>query len=291
MLSRNMNAFPEKIFFVGVGAAKAGTTWLYRYLRQHPDVFTPAIKELHYWDDRFRPDASEEILLARGYSLWREKFAVDLGRLEAEAALNSDPRLTLRINALRDRLAMSSDDNTYRAYWRSRVGPRQKAFGEITPAYALLPLQALQKLRDQHPKIRVIYLLRDPVDRLFSHVRMPDVRYPGLSAVESFEMALAKGDSRVERSRYDLTLDRLDKVFNPDELLVEFYESMFTDEAVQRICGFLGIDWRQAKFLRRINQSPEVEPLPEHLRAAARERLRDVYRYCSARFGERLPWN
>jgi hypothetical protein len=285
-----MSAFSEKTFFVGVGAAKAGTTWLYRYLRQHPDVFTPAIKELHYWDDRFRPDASKEILLARGYTLWREKFAAELGKLESKSALDSDPRLTLRIGALRDRLAMSSDD-AYRAYWRDRVGPRQKAFGEITPAYALLPLNAFQKLRDQHATVRVIYLLRDPVDRLFSHMKVPDVRYPGLSAVESFEMALARRDSRVERSRYDLTLERLDRVFASDELLVEFYESMFTEEATRRICSFLGIRWRQANFFRRINQSSVDEPLPEHLRASARELLQDVYRYCRTRFGERLPWS
>ena len=34
----------------GIGAAKAGTTWLYRYLAAHPEVRLPAVKELHYFD-------------------------------------------------------------------------------------------------------------------------------------------------------------------------------------------------------------------------------------------------
>ena len=35
--------------FLIVGAAKAGTTSLYRYLRQHPDIFMPEWKELSFF--------------------------------------------------------------------------------------------------------------------------------------------------------------------------------------------------------------------------------------------------
>lgn len=36
--------------FLGIGAQKAGTTWLYEHLRPHPDLFLPDTKELHFWD-------------------------------------------------------------------------------------------------------------------------------------------------------------------------------------------------------------------------------------------------
>src|SRR5262245_13183400 len=39
--------FPD---FLGIGAQKAGTTWLYEQLRRHPDVWLPPEKELHYFD-------------------------------------------------------------------------------------------------------------------------------------------------------------------------------------------------------------------------------------------------
>ena len=35
--------------FLVVGAVKAGTTSLYRYLRQHPDIFMPSVKEPHFF--------------------------------------------------------------------------------------------------------------------------------------------------------------------------------------------------------------------------------------------------
>lgn len=42
-----------KIDFLIIGAEKCGTTWLADMLRQHPDIFIPAVKELFYFNERF----------------------------------------------------------------------------------------------------------------------------------------------------------------------------------------------------------------------------------------------
>jgi hypothetical protein len=39
--------------FLIVGVPKAGTTSLYKYLSQHPDVYVPKIKEPHYFSRNF----------------------------------------------------------------------------------------------------------------------------------------------------------------------------------------------------------------------------------------------
>ncbi len=36
--------------FLVIGAQRAGTTWLHRVLRQHPALWLPPLKELHYFD-------------------------------------------------------------------------------------------------------------------------------------------------------------------------------------------------------------------------------------------------
>lgn len=41
---RNLN-------FLVVGAARSGTTWLYHCLREHPELFLPERKELHFFDN------------------------------------------------------------------------------------------------------------------------------------------------------------------------------------------------------------------------------------------------
>ncbi len=51
--------------FIGLGAARAGSTWIARNLMQHPDIFLPGKKELHYFDRHF----------ARGLSFYEQEFA------------------------------------------------------------------------------------------------------------------------------------------------------------------------------------------------------------------------
>jgi hypothetical protein len=44
--------------FIGVGAARSGTSWLARCLREHPAIFLPERKELHYFNDDRKYDPS-----------------------------------------------------------------------------------------------------------------------------------------------------------------------------------------------------------------------------------------
>ena len=36
--------------FICIGAQKAGTSWLYYTLKEHPDIEFPGEKEVHFWD-------------------------------------------------------------------------------------------------------------------------------------------------------------------------------------------------------------------------------------------------
>jgi hypothetical protein len=45
-----MNRLPN---FLIIGAPRCGTTWLFKCLRQHPDVYMPDLKQLHFFDVNF----------------------------------------------------------------------------------------------------------------------------------------------------------------------------------------------------------------------------------------------
>ena len=51
--------------FLGIGAQKAGTTWLHRMLALHPDIGMPEQKELHFWDRETPSSAGIAVYLAR----------------------------------------------------------------------------------------------------------------------------------------------------------------------------------------------------------------------------------
>lgn len=71
ILSGQNLALPD---FLGIGATKAGTTWLYQNLFAHPDIFMPTTKELHYFDRRF-----DEILY-----VYTRKFKDVKGKIKGE---------------------------------------------------------------------------------------------------------------------------------------------------------------------------------------------------------------
>ena len=104
-------------FFV-LGAAKCGTTSLHDYLRQHPALFLPYVKELNFFDTE------------------AERFASGLDR--------------------------------YRGYF-AEAGSRLA--GEATPSYFrrtdVVPQRMRQLYEGRSP--RFLLLLRDPVERAYSH--------------------------------------------------------------------------------------------------------------------------
>jgi hypothetical protein len=44
--------------------------------------------------------------------------------------------------------------------------------GEITPAYAILPQNTIEVIHNHYPSLKIIYILRNPLERAWSHARM-----------------------------------------------------------------------------------------------------------------------
>lgn len=74
---RNSEKYPT---FIGIGTQKGGTTWLYHQLRQHPDIWMPLNKELHYFDRNVKYPSpshltverlSDRIIMAEGTQIRR----------------------------------------------------------------------------------------------------------------------------------------------------------------------------------------------------------------------------
>ena len=51
--------------FLGIGAQRAGTTWLHSTLASHPEIWMPRIKEIHYFDRKYPVSISNWTLHTR----------------------------------------------------------------------------------------------------------------------------------------------------------------------------------------------------------------------------------
>lgn len=270
-----------KKFLLGVGAQRCGTTWLDQYLRRHPNVKLPAIKELHYFDQLLRPELS---------TYWAKKFEerLDAELMSAVGKMLTESDLAL-LRCMVDRLKMNYNPRTYLNFFDRLVVDGTQVVGEITPSYCLLRADAFKKIREMLVrnglKPRIVFLMRDPAQRFWSQVRFQQLDSETLDT--SFRAALSN-QHYLERTRYDLTIVSLKSAFPADELYFDFYENLFDEAAVRRICNFLGLSPEYPVILDRINDSPAAELGLERL-AVLRNTFAQVYHFCEAEFGDSLP--
>lgn len=266
------------------GATKAGTSWLHGHLAGHPECSLRSIKELHFFD------TVEHNGFERQIRLKRAELAALVARGPGKA-----PRVhARRCRDLRDWLELlerrRGDVAAYLAYLADGRGAR-RLLADITPAYGLLPAETLRRVAGMAADVRFVYLLREPVSRLWSHVRMlarRKAKRPEAFAETAhvlMERAL-NGDEKdaVIRGDYAGALARLDAAVAPQRLLVLFMEELLSPTGIERLSGFLGIAPREADFGRRAHEGVAL-PLDEGQRARAVALLRPQYDAVAHRFG------
>jgi hypothetical protein len=264
-------------FLIGVGAQRCGTTWLHNYLAGHPAVFMSPFKELHVFDAMFAPEAS-------GYT--REKRFGELRGILLRMARGERVATNDLMIAL-ERYDLSLGEENYLAHFRRHARPTHRVLGEITPSYSLIPASGFRHIRQFLVRAgmepRIVYIMRDPLERLYSQLRFNERR--GVARVSDSLASALDTPGIMLRTRYDLTLASLDSGFEPDEVLLLFYEELFQDSAIDSVCRFLDIDFRPADYAARINAAPVAGEIDPAFYKAARERLDVVYEFCADRFG------
>ncbi|MEM9975837.1 MAG: sulfotransferase [Pseudomonadota bacterium] len=230
--------------FLCIGATKAGTSWLYSALSGHPEVHLRGIKELHYFDTIDAGKTArriDEVTSARDRLLRKADGAGFFARRRLKARI-ADHDAYLAVLS-----AGGGADAPYLNYLREGAG-RRAVVGDVTPAYALLSRERLAQMAAMAPDVRFVYLLRDPVDRLWSHVRMmavrraPDRVLTRARADTIFRRTLAGKEDQIEiRCDYRRALDALFAAVAPSRRHLSYYEDLFEGPGLSQICTFLGI--------------------------------------------------
>lgn len=244
--------------FLVLGTQKGGTTSLHALLARHPGVYLPACKEVHYFS-----------LHAQLSPSW------------------------------------------YAAHF-AEARPGQLR-GDITPYYLFHP-QAAERIRRLLPKARLLVLLRDPVERCLSqyfHARRLGFEDLGLEEALAREnerlhgaaLALRDADGRhwshqkhsyVSRSRYAEQLQRYEKRFPQEQMLVLRSEDFFerTPEVWERILRFLELPPMPLPvgIIRANPGSGEAGSVPPRVREQLRIRLAPTAAAMRERFGFDWGW-
>ncbi len=206
----------KNIRFFVIGAAKAGTTTLYAFLKQHPEVFLPNVKEPHYYAN-------------------------------VQSERKSDYDKVDRNKTYHTRIIQSEGD--YKALYSGSEA--FKAVGDCSPSY-LWDEEAAEKIHRDFPKARIVVILRNPIERAYSHYLM-DIR-EGLQSERNFFTALkndaaefpkvwgGKSHLYTELGMYHEQLKRY-SCFGQNQIKVFVYEEFFSNLEVSynELCDFLEI--------------------------------------------------
>jgi hypothetical protein len=170
--------------------------------------------------------------------------------------------------------------NTYRfysyplAYYAHYfAGSGNKLKGEATPC-CNLPVKRIRFIGKIMPSVKLIIILRNPVDRLWAGALMHLVSGPKRKFEEfseaDFKHEMLKPDN-LGRGFYPLILQNWRSVFPNEQLLIVFFDDLVNhpQQFLEQCFAFLGVDthvrWEDFNLDVRFNKSPAY-PMPENLR-------------------------
>lgn len=218
--------------FLIIGAMKGGTTTLHHLLDQHPEIYMSPVKEPNFYAYRDgRPQRGHPPGLP--YPVWT-----------IETPDEADRAIEMRVDA-----ATFATLPAYERLWQDASEPQR---GEASVLYLYLPHVA-QSIAGLDPGMKLIAILRNPVDRAYSHFLM--ARRMGREPIASFAGAMEAEASRLEQDYdpfwhyrslgcYATQIERYVKVFDRSQIMILLNDDLKNDTAgvYARVLRFLGVD-------------------------------------------------
>lgn len=254
--------------FIIFGVSRSGTTSLYQYLSQHPNVEPCAIKEPRFFDQYYH----------RGINWYRMNFP-----------------------------------SKWQKFIFTKVKHKKFITGEASGAYLQNP-HAPKRIHNLNPNMKLILLLRNPVDRAFSHYLR---KIKNDSEKLSFEEAIDQEKSRIEGEQekmeqnekyysptyhalsylttglYSVRLKRWLKYFSMKQILILSNEEFLSDpqKIYDKTLEFLDLPTYKLSIFKKFSK----QQLSMKMNSKTREKLLD---YCKpynedlySLIGQRFDWD
>jgi len=248
--------------FIVIGAQKAGTTWLYRNLQNHPQIYLPPEKEIHFFD--FPPLIPFYFLLfspERSIRNWgKNRMLRDYRKVKT-----GDQSLSWYLRYY----FMFRTKRWYRSLFRSDA---EQVTGEITPRYSTLKKEGVKRVYSLMPKAKVVYILRNPIERMWSDLAMyhrPQFGHGKLNVLDKKRiLKFLKNSQHLAHSHYLSNLSRWEQHYSPSQIFVGFQDQIREepDILLNSISQFLGVDdfnYHHSELIKKKINSHSYPPIPD----------------------------
>ena len=275
--------------FLSVGAMKAGTTWLYEQLKTHPRIYSTPEKEIHYFEQvsgRSNPIS---------YSKRRDRMIQVLADKNQSFVSNNIQKIQWYIHFGQEEII---NDVWYQRLFEEAAQRPDIYCADYSNLYSLLEHKGWERVRQNCKRLRVIYTLRDPLSRIWSHYKF-HLQFTGLgdriieSGTDHFK-GMLDNDWFWNHACYDKCLERLNKFLSKEELKIFYFEDFRNkpQDSLNELCNFLEIEAFQLNPSsdKAINASPEIS-MPAEWEEIAREKLRPTLTNLYSRGINHESWN
>ncbi len=256
--------FPD---FLIVGPQRTGTTWLHAHLRYHPEIMLSEPKELYFFSSLKSPQGPR--FQSNELDWYLRFFREPLSRVLLRHAIS---------------------------LWRYRQLYRPKVRGEATASYAGLDRDVIREITALKPDIKAILMIRNPVDRAWSHAKKDLARNRGRKLEEvsesEFERFFTDPYQR-NCGRYSENIDNWLAYLQTGRLLVAVFDDIDArpEALLLAVMSFLGVTSDRRYISSEVRQPvnpTEASKIPERYRRLLEELLRDDITKLNMRFG--LSW-
>ena len=190
---------------------------------QHPGVWTPLTKELHYFD---------VVHLGFGANIQLNVLRHALSGLKPETHTQEQQAYYKKI----------VDENfCFTDAWYQHIfsaAPAGQLKGETTPFYSSLPVEGIRHIQRLAPGVKIIYLIRDPADRAVSSLKMALSQNPELPQVQ-----FCRSKRFISRGDYQNNITHWESCFDAEDILYIPYGRIRSrpSDVLKAVECFLGI--------------------------------------------------
>lgn len=233
--------------FICIGPQKTGTSWLYHNLKKHPKVLLFQNKETRYlWERAAFPNNN---LFQRLFKLKHQHF-IQLKqniRTQFEYYLTNLHHINSSyIDGLIWDLKFYFLTHSDKWYLSLYSPPSDKITGDISPQYWWLKEEGVKSISDLLPDSKVIILLRNPIDRIWSHTKHIFIKgsKPSDHNNELTEEKIYDFFESQSKLNYVSLIDLWGKYFPQKNVHVNFFDKLAESptDFYDDVCNFLGIE-------------------------------------------------
>lgn len=238
--------FPD---FFCIGPQRTGSTWLHASLVRHPQVLMHRDKETFFFSTIGNSSSP------------RHRY----------------PDLETYLDSFKDTFGELLLKN-YHSLRRCRRFYTPRVVGESTASYCVLEQSVLEDLRALNPDLKIIMLLRDPVERAWSHANKDLVRDTGRTATAEQYLEFFSRPEQLARADYSAIVERWKGILKPGHMLLAPSARIQSDPEglVSDVLRFLGVSYPRPASARHLlsRQNPTGgASIPEGLRKSLEDIL------------------